>query len=310
MLEWRHLALQQRSGLSNFSGTGPPSAGSRRNTNGFSKNFQRVLPLPEGLEPLGKRRKECGEATGPGGPSERERASHWAGVRGKDAPLSFRATERGKRKFLIATQSFRQSHQTKTCHRCKTTHKSHYAERNKTKGTSSHIWPAACQVFMKALASLLLLSLMFATGCSRSASSRRTAGSGEFTLTNNAAAIGTVFWGNLHDATTNEIQYVLILPKTTEAVLHGQTQNDASYSCGDFKLERNGHQWRIEAFGTLSNGTKSLQISDMTAQTVTSVTLPLGRFWRVSEDGTPTRLDKIDEAITQEIATQLRQQQN
>gem|GEM_PF-6547073 len=44
------------------------------------------FPLsPRDLSRLGSGERNLGEAKGPQGPSKRERASHWAGVRGEDA---------------------------------------------------------------------------------------------------------------------------------------------------------------------------------------------------------------------------------
>jgi len=63
---WRHALSSNRD---------HPEAVSKRQT------LEQLPPLPGRLEPLGKRRKESAEGGGPRGPSERERASHWAGVR-------------------------------------------------------------------------------------------------------------------------------------------------------------------------------------------------------------------------------------
>jgi hypothetical protein len=65
---------------------------------------RRCLPPPakRGLEPLGKRRKESAESGGPRGPNERERASHWAGVRG--SRLIFRGGNPLKHLHYCASQ--------------------------------------------------------------------------------------------------------------------------------------------------------------------------------------------------------------
>lgn len=159
-------------------------------------------------------------------------------------------------------------------------------------------------LFMNTPRPYILLSLALLAGCSPSPETERLNGSGYFTLTNSP---GTVFWANLEDSATNDIQFVLLLPEADEigcAGGGGPEGGDTTYDYWSLKTRRDGHQWEIEASGTMKTGTESLRLSDLTANTVTNINLSRSRTWRISDDWTLTPLDKIDPTITERVLHQ------
>lgn len=151
---------------------------------------------------------------------------------------------------------------------------------------------------MNASLTCLLLSLALLAGCSQAPNNERMAGCGEFTFTNST---GTVFWGNLQDSATNDIQYVLVLPEADHAGCGSQTRGDITCNYCDLQTKRDGHQWKIVANGSLKTGTESLWFSDLTANTVTNIDLNRSRIWRISDDGISVPLDKTDSAIMERV---------
>ena len=155
---------------------------------------------------------------------------------------------------------------------------------------------------MKALASFLLFSVVLGAGCIHFPQAESFNSCGTFAITNSAGvSTGTVVWGNRHDANTNDIQFVLILPETAEAGCGAQSWGGGYYVYGDLKIKSNGHRWKIEARRTMNTRLESLQLFDSTAQMEMKVYLQLGRYWRVSENGMVARLDTVDEAITRKV---------
>ena len=144
----------------------------------------------------------------------------------------------------------------------------------------------------------LLLSLALLAGCSPAPKDLRVDGSGSFILTN---ITGTVFWGHVQDSKTNDLQFILLLPETDQFGSGSQTHGDGSYDYCDLKTKRDGHQWKIEARGNLNTGTKSLRLSDLTANTATNIDLGRGRLWQISDDKLLIPLDKIDPTITERV---------
>lgn len=129
---------------------------------------------------------------------------------------------------------------------------------------------------MNASLPLLLLMVLLA-GCSPAPKDLRVDGSGIFTFTN--ISTGTmVFWGHVQDSKTNDLQFILLLPKSDEFGSGSQMHGDASYDYCNLKTKRDGHQWKIEANGNLNTGTESLRFSDLTANTVTNIDLGRSRL--------------------------------
>jgi hypothetical protein len=162
------------------------------------------------------------------------------------------------------------------------------------------------QAFMKVLLSFLLLSFVLAVGCRHAPpplpKPERFRDSGSFELTNNAGVkMGTVIWVSQQDTKTNDIQFVLILPVTTEVTSGGGSWGNVYYAYWDAKLKSNGHLWKIETRKATNARLHWLQVFNYANQTATVVQLQLGRYWQVSDDGTLVRLDAVDEAITQKV---------
>lgn len=156
-------------------------------------------------------------------------------------------------------------------------------------------------IFMNTLLPFLLMSLALLAGCSSPAPESRPGprelrvnGSGEFTLTN---VTGTVFWGHVQDSKTNDLQFILLLPEAVECGGGNQTHADFFYDYCHLKTRRDGHQWKIEAVGNLNTGTDSLRLSDVTANTATTVDLRQSRTWHISDDGILIPLNEIDPRI-------------
>jgi hypothetical protein len=149
--------------------------------------------------------------------------------------------------------------------------------------------------------SLLLGSLIFGAGCATPAKVERFTSYGYFNFTNSVGVVNSVFWRNHHDATTNDIGFVLVLPETAEASDGGQSRGYALYHYCDLKLKHNDRRWKIEAYKDFKAGFQQLHIMDLTARTVSRVDLERSRFWQVSEDGTLTPLDRLDETISRSI---------
>lgn len=155
---------------------------------------------------------------------------------------------------------------------------------------------------MKTPIASLLLGLALLTGCGHSSEKMRSDGTGFFTLTNQP---GTVYWGYLHDSTTNDIQFVLLLPDADQTGPNGvEGRQRPGYDYYDYfylKTKRNSHQWKIEADVSQKTGTGSLQFSDLTANTATNIDLGRSRVWQISDDGRFTPLDKIDAPIAKRV---------
>ena len=154
---------------------------------------------------------------------------------------------------------------------------------------------------MKTLLAFLFGLLILGTGCNPSNKLGRLSSSGDFTLTNNTGIIGEVIWGSLREESTNDVQFILVLPVSTELGTRSGTQHDFNYDYWTLTLKTNGHRWRIEAEGTMKAGFQSLQLRDLTAQHTWTLDLKVSRFWRVSEQGIFTRLDSVGETITETI---------
>ncbi len=144
----------------------------------------------------------------------------------------------------------------------------------------------------------LTLSLLLLAGCSPAPKTERVDGSGCFMLTNTP---GTVFWGHIQDAATNDIQFVLLLPENDQFGNGTQSHGDTTYDYCDLKSKPDGHEWKIEAQGNLEAGTAVLRFSDLTAGTVTNIDLSRSRFWQISADRVLIPLDKIDPAIMKTV---------
>lgn len=150
----------------------------------------------------------------------------------------------------------------------------------------------------------LLLSLALLVGCSLPHKNDRAEGTAFFELPKNR---GDVLWASLEDLTTNDLQFVLLLPEceaVTSESRKGSKATDSTYDCSVLKTKRDGHQWKIEADGNMTTGTHSLRFSDLTANTFTNIDLKRSRMWRISDDSTLIPLDKIDPAITESISDQ------
>jgi hypothetical protein len=169
---------------------------------------------------------------------------------------------------------------------------------------------------MRTLPGFLLLSLIFCAGCVgttnfNSLLTSQSIGWGNFAFTNNAGdSLGKVFYGNLHDATTNDIQFVLILPETHELGISGRAWGNTSYRCCDLTIRSTGHQWKIEAYRVSQIGPRSLRITDVTDRTARDVDLSVSRFWQVSEDGMLTPLGSVDDTIARTISDITKQQRD
>ena len=144
----------------------------------------------------------------------------------------------------------------------------------------------------------LLVSLALLAGCSHAPKDLRVDGCGSFTLSN---MTGTVFWGHVQDSTTNDLQFILLLPETDQFGSGNQMHGDDSYDYCNLKTKRDGHQWKIEANGNLNTGTESLRLSDLTANIVTNIDLGRSRLWQISDDRLLFPLDKIDPTIYEKV---------
>ncbi len=149
---------------------------------------------------------------------------------------------------------------------------------------------------------LLLALTALLAGCSHSPKNVRANGDGFFTLTNNE---GIVYWGYLHDPTTNDVQFVLLLPAADQTGPGGvEGSQRPGYDYYDYfylKTKRDNHLWKIETNVSQKTGTGSLQFSDLTANTVAYIDLGRSRTWRISDNGILTPLDKIDPTIAEKV---------
>ena len=157
---------------------------------------------------------------------------------------------------------------------------------------------------MKALAGLLLFSVIFGAGCAGVwPEPGQDAHFGYFELTNNAgASVSMVLWGNQQDATTNDILYALILPET-EVLKGGATgRGKTSYRYYDVRIRSTDHQWKIEESTVSQARPRWVRITDVTNGTTTDLDLYRSRYWKVSADGPFTPLAEVDDVIAREIA--------
>src|SRR5690348_11681440 len=123
---------------------------------------------------------------------------------------------------------------------------------------------------MNASLPYMLVALALLAGCSQAPKNERVNGCGDFTLTNTTS---TVFWGHQQDSTTNDVQFVFMLPESDQIGSGSQSHGDSTYDYCILKTKQDGHQWKIEAFGDMKTGIASMRFTDSTANTVTNIDL-------------------------------------
>lgn len=118
---------------------------------------------------------------------------------------------------------------------------------------------------------------------------------------------GSIYWCVLSKPETNQIQFVIMLPATTTT---GPAGGDAWPSRGDdycyLQVKGNGHQWKIENIMDWKSGVQTVRLRDLTANTISSLGLNEGRFWKLDGEGHATPLETIDAATMTKIFSQVK----
>jgi hypothetical protein len=116
----------------------------------------------------------------------------------------------------------------------------------------------------------------------------------------------SVYWNVLSEPTTNQIQFVLLLPVTTTIGSGSTNQPPNAYDFCNLQVKSNGHQWKIENVLDWKIGVKTVQLRDLATGTTSSLNLDDGRFWQLDEEGHATPIEKVDSAIIAKIFSQVK----
>ena len=117
----------------------------------------------------------------------------------------------------------------------------------------------------------------------------------------------SVYWNVLSEPGTNRIQFVLMLPVTTAIGSGSKNLPSYDHDYCDLQIESNHHQWKIEDDLNWTNGVKTVQLRDLTANTASSLDLNSGRFWQLDDEGHPTPIENIDSNVMAKIFSQLKE---